>query len=335
MPMKLGYDSYSIRGLKWKAPRLIDYAAELKLDTLQIGSLDDYESLDAAYLQARREQANRAGIVIDQGTGCICPTSSAWNPKNGTPEEYLLKSIAVAQAVGSKNLRVFVSSPDNRRSGPPIETHAESTLAVLRKCRGQITASGVKVAIENHGDFTAREMRALVEAAGKDYVGVCLDTGNPLSVMEDPMLTVEVLSPYAASSHFRDSVVFEHPRGAAFQWVATGDGCVNLDQVCAKFKAACPAAPVHFEVITGRPPYILPYLEEDFWKPYSKLPSADFARFVRLVKQGRPFAGAMMIAGTGKQPPAYEAALIEQQRIDLERSLAYARKNYGLGEKAA
>ncbi|MCC7155605.1 MAG: sugar phosphate isomerase/epimerase, partial [Bryobacterales bacterium] len=47
MPMKLGYDSYSIRGLKWKAPRLIDYAAELKLDTLQIGSLDDYESLDA------------------------------------------------------------------------------------------------------------------------------------------------------------------------------------------------------------------------------------------------------------------------------------------------
>ena len=333
--MKLGFDSYSIRGLKWKAPRLIEYAAQLKLDTLQIGSLDDYESLDAGYLQSRRDQAARAGIVIDQGTGCICPTSSAWNARNGSPDEYLMKGIAVAKAVGSGGLRVFISNPDNRRTGPPIEAHAESTIAVLRRCRRQILDSGVKVAIENHGDFTAREMRALIEAAGKDYVGVCLDTGNPMSVMEDPMLTVEVLGPYAISSHFRDSVVYEHPRGAAFQWVATGDGCVNLDKVCARFQETSPGAPVHFEVITGRPPSVLPYLEQDFWKPYSTLPSADFARFVRLVKQGRPFSGSMMIAGTGKQPPAYEAALLEQQRLDLERSLDYARKNYGLGEKSA
>lgn len=333
--MKLGYDTYSIRGLKWKAPRLIDYAAELKLDTLQIGSLDEYESLDEAYLRARREQAERAGILIDQGTGCISPTSPAWNPKNGAPEQHLLKAVSVAKAVGSKSLRVFIASPEIRRSGPPIQTHAESTIAVLRKCRGQILDSGVKVAIENHGDFTAREMRSLIEAAGKEYVGVCLDTGNPLSVMEDPALTVEVLAPYAVSSHFRDSVVYEHPRGAAFQWVAAGDGCVSLDQVCARFKTACPQAPVHFEVITGRPPYVLPYLEEEFWKPYSAMLSADFARFVRLVKQGRPFAGAMMIAAPGKQPPAYEAALLEQQRLDLERSLQFARKNYGLGEKSA
>ena len=55
-------------------------------------------------------------------------------------------------------------------------------------------------------------------------MGACLDTGNPMWVMEDPLLTLEVLGPYTVTTHIRDSVVFEHPRGAAAQWVALGDG---------------------------------------------------------------------------------------------------------------
>jgi hypothetical protein len=41
--------------------------------------------------------------------------------------------------------------------------------------------------------------------------------------------------------------------------------------------------------------------------------------------------GNMLIAGTGKSPPAIETALKEQQRIDLERSLDYAKKTLGIG----
>ena len=52
-------------------------------------------------------------------------------------------------------------------------------------------------------------------------MGACLDTGNPMWVMEDPLLTLEVLGPYTVTTHIRDSVVFEHPRGAAAQWVAS------------------------------------------------------------------------------------------------------------------
>jgi sugar phosphate isomerase/epimerase len=329
--VRLGYDAYSIRGLRWKAPRLIQYAVELQLDTLQIGSLDDYESLEAPYLTARKEQAARGGIVIDQGMSCICPTSTAWNPANGTPEEYLVKGARVARAVGSKALRVFVSSPENRRSGPPIERHMESTVAVLKNTRAQVTDLGVKVAIENHGDFTARELREVVEAAGKDWTGVCYDSANPMSVLEDPMLTLEVLAPYILTSHFRDSVLFEHPRGAAFQWVALGDGCVEHEKVAARFTELCPGVQVQLEVITGRVPTVLPYLEPDFWKPFAKLPAADFARFVRLVKQGRPYTGPMMIPPAIKAPESVAAAMVEQQRIDLERSLEYAKKKLGLG----
>ena len=87
------------------------------------------------------------------------------------------------------------------------------------------------------------------------------------------------------------------------------------------------------ELITGRPPRIIPYLEPDFWKAFPKASAAEFARFVALAKAGHPYMGAMVIedvAGT-KPPEIMTQALREQQRIDLERSLEYAKKKLNCG----
>ena len=48
--IRLGFDSYSIRDFHWKDIQLLDYAASLKLDTIQLSGLSDYESLDAEHL---------------------------------------------------------------------------------------------------------------------------------------------------------------------------------------------------------------------------------------------------------------------------------------------
>ena len=191
---------------------------------------------------------------------------------------------------------------------------------------------GVKVAIENHnGDLTAREVKTIIEEAGKDFVGSNLDTGNPMWLLEDPLMTLEILAPYVVTTHIRDSALYEHPRGAAFQWVALGDGSMDLARIVALFKQVCPQAAMQLEIITGRPPQVLPYLEADFWKAFPKLPASDFARFLALAKRCHPFMGEMMVAGTGKLPATYDAAITEQQRVDLERSFDYAKKTLGVG----
>src|SRR5438309_2873750 len=76
--IRLGFDSYSLRNFNWKAMKLIDYAGSHKLDTIQISSLDDYESLEPAHLQKVKDKAAGLGMKIDGGIGCICPTSSSW-----------------------------------------------------------------------------------------------------------------------------------------------------------------------------------------------------------------------------------------------------------------
>jgi len=334
VPIKLGFDTYSLRALQWKAPQLIDYAGSLKLDTIQISSLEEYESKEPAYLQKIKDQAARYHMTLDGGMGCICPSSHSFN-KDGPPaRDRILEGLRVARAVGAKAMRCFMGSSADRTGPLPIEAHMENTIKVFQSVRSEALDMGVKIAIENHdGDMQAREVKRIIEESGKDYVGSNLDTGNPLWVAEDPFVTLETLAPYVVTTHIRDSVLFEVPRGAAGQWVVLGDGTVDFVRFMQRFRELCPKSSMQMELITGRPPRIIPYLEPDFWKAFPKAPAAEFARFVALAKAGHPYMGAMVVedvAGAAR-PAIMTDALREQQRIDLERSLEYAKRKLNAG----
>ena len=327
--IRLGFDTFSIRDFHWKDIQLLDYAASQKLDTIQLSSLDDYESLDPAHLAKVKDHAERVGIAIDAGIGIICDISKSWEAKNGNATAYLRKGLGVAKAVGAHSMRCAMGTREDR---PNLDHCMEATVKALKSVRSEALDLDIRIAIENHaGDMQAREVKMLIEGAGKDFVGSCLDSGNPLWAAEDPLLTLETLGPYVVTTHIRDSAVFEHPRGAAVQWVALGDGSVDLLRFVELYRKLCPKASMQLEIITGIPPDILPYLEPNFWKVFPRTPAWEFARFLKLAKNGRPYIGPMVIAGWEKQSPAVAAAFREQQRMDLERSFEYARKVLGVG----
>src|SRR5260370_35025507 len=130
--IRLGFDSYPIRNLHWKAIQLIDYAGSHKLDTIQISSLEDYESLDSAHLKKVKDQAARYGMTMDGGIGCIGPTSGRWKPTYGDPGQYILKGQRLAKAAAATPMRLFLGSVTDRRGANPIELHIERTIKELR-----------------------------------------------------------------------------------------------------------------------------------------------------------------------------------------------------------
>jgi len=332
-PVKLGFDTYTVRAFQWKASQLLNFAAGHKLDTIQISSLDDYESFDPVYLQGVKDQADRLRLQIDGGTGCICPSSRSY-AKNGPPaRDRVLQGLRVAKAVGAKSMRCYMGNSADRIGEPGIEAHMENTIRLFRSVRSEALDLQVKIAIENHdGDMQAREVKTVIEESGKEFVGSNLDTGNPLWVVEDPLLTLEVLAPYVITTHVRDAVLFEHPRGAAGQWVALGDGQIDFTTFVERFRQWCPQASMQLEIITGRPPRVLPYLEQDFWRAFPKARASEFARFIALARAGHPFMGAMVIEdAAGQRPSVMNEALKEQQRVDLERSLDYAKHRLNVG----
>jgi 3-oxoisoapionate decarboxylase len=324
--VKLGFDNFSIRGLGWKAPRLLEYAAKQKLDTVLFSDLEVYESHDAGYLKEIRQEADKLGIEIHAGTGGICPTSPKFIDKYGSAEDHLKRTIRVAKAVGSPVARCYLGSMKDRQGPGGIQTHIKSTIEVCKKVRKHALDAGVKIAIENHaGDMHSRELADLIERAGPDYVGATLDSGNATWIMEDPVDTLENLAPFAVSSGIRDSMIWKIEQGAAVQWTAMGEGCVDMKAFAQKWKTLCPKVPVQLEIISGFSKQF-PYLENDFWKPYSAIRADDFSRFLSLAQKGKPMESF-------KSPKGVDRKKAQQayQMDELERSIKYCKETLSFG----
>jgi len=107
----------------------------------------------------------------------------------------------------------------------------------------------------------------------------------------------------------------------------------ELEALAARYRAECTRASAFtIEIITGRPPRVLNYLEADYWDVFPNARASEFARFERLVRRGRPYTGTMVCVERGADVPAeYQAALKAQQLYDVERSVAYCRDALGMG----
>jgi sugar phosphate isomerase/epimerase len=332
--MKLGVDIYTIRSQGWDAFRILEYCAGIGLDLVHFSDLNSFASTEDGYLREVKAHADGLGLALEVGMMSICPTATIFSPAEGTAVEQTTRMLHIASALGSAVLRCVLGSNADRRTETPLETHIQGAIATCRAVRGMAMDLGIHLAIENHaGDLQGRELKRLIEEAGPEYVGACIDSGNPVWVGEDPMVTLEHLAPYVVTSHVRDSAVWPHPRGAAVQWVAMGDGNVGIDAWVKRFQALCPGAPLSLEIITGGPPRVLNYLEDAYWAVYPEARAAEFARFERLVRRGQPFMGTMVTVARGDDvPPEYHAAQVAQQRYDLERSVRYCREVLGIGE---
>ncbi len=331
MAIRLGYDTYSIRALNMDAFQHLEYAAAQKLDAIQFSGLESFRSFDPAYLTKVKQRASELRLHVDGGTGCICELSKSWDPKNGSPVTMLNRGLEITHAIGAKVMRCYMGTQLDRFGDRPLAQLMEATVSSFKAVRSKALDLEVKIAIENHKDLQAWQVRELILASGKDFVGSNLDLGNPLTLMEHPLTTLETLAPYTLTSHVRDTAVYEVPEGAAVQWTALGDGSVDFKPIVEQFQKLCPNSSLHLEIITGRPPQTLPYLQRSFWKTFDGMPAADFARFVALAKQGRPFRGFMVVEDGAKSSPEFQAAMNFQQRDDLERSFKYAKEVLGLG----
>lgn len=211
--IQLGIDNFAVRAMGWKAPELIDYAAGLKCDTLLISDLDALGSLDDENLRAIRRRADSAGIGLYAGSWSICPTSKTFKKNWGTAEEHLRLGLRVAKTLGSPVFRVVLGSMDDRKTEGGIRARIADTVAVLKACRADALSAGVKVAIENHaGDMHSWELLDLINAAGRDFVGANIDSGNAIWTLEDPMDVLETLGPVTLCSSLRDDMAWRRPR---------------------------------------------------------------------------------------------------------------------------
>lgn len=326
--IKLGMDNFAVRAMGWKAPQLLDYAASLRLDTLFISDLDSYDSLEDSALREVKAKADSLKIELYAGGWSICPTSVRFKDKWGTAEEHLRTGIRVAKALGSPVYRVILGASDDRKTPGGIRARIADTVRVLKACEKDAKDAGIKIAIENHaGDMHSWEVIDLVKAAGTDFVGVNIDSGNAAWTLEDPQDVLENLGPYTICSSLRDDMIWETPDGAAIAWTAAGDGLIDWKKYTARWLEVCPNVPIQIETISGFSRNF-PYKKPEFWENYDKRPDA-LAHFEALAKRGHEIPNFKAPEGANKK-----VAEQEFQKSQLERSIKYLREEIGLGVKS-
>ncbi|MCL4783302.1 MAG: sugar phosphate isomerase/epimerase [Bryobacterales bacterium] len=287
-PARFGLDLWSVRSQGWNAFQYVDHAVEHKLKVIQFADAHTLGGLEPEHARKVKAYADERGVLLEMGMGTICPTSSGWQGEKDPIEPWILRHVETAKLLGSPILRCLMGSAKERKSEIPLAKHTQAMLATLRNLRSRVTDMGVKMAIENHsGDYQGRELAPIVEEAGKDWVGVIFDSGNPIWTIEDPMVALEHLAPYVVSSHLRDSYVWTTEDGVAARWVVFGEGNVGIREVLRVLIERCPKASVLLETITVRH-NDLRVKHPDFWKGYEEVPANEFMRFYALAEKGHP-----------------------------------------------
>jgi len=285
---RLGLDTYSLRAQNWTAFQQLDYCAARGVEVVHFSEPRLIGGFDKPHLARVRAHADSLGLAIEIGMLSICPTSGIFDPSQGSADEQLGRAIDAAVICGSPLVRCVLGNTLDRRSPGGLEPHIDQVLQVLGRARSRALDAGIKIALENHsGDMQARELKMVVETAGTEFVGVCIDSGNAVWAIEDPHLTLETLAPYVLTSHMRDSAVWNTPSGVVAQWTRMGEGNVDIARYIRTYAERCPGKAVSLELIMHRQ-RTFDYHDPEFWTAYPATPASEFARFLTRAEKGEP-----------------------------------------------
>lgn len=239
--MKLGVHTYSlhlsgfgptdpagtsIAGKTMNVFGLLEYCKnELGLDGVHLTPLC-LDVIDLGHMKEVGARAKELGLFLEYNFSMDDP----YVPQiNLTPNQ----ALDHCQALGAD---IAKASLDVKRPRPlTAHRHHPEVMKVLALRAGEFKAAapraqdlGIRFAIENHTDTYASEIKWLVQEADHPAVGICVDTGNALFVMEDPVAAFEILAPGSFTNHFKDYRVDYAQYGARFVGVALGEGDIDM-----------------------------------------------------------------------------------------------------------
>lgn len=178
------------------------------------------------------------------------------------------------------------------------------------------------LAVENHKDHRNDERIALLQHIGSEYVGACVDTGNSIALLEDPLETVTILAPWAHSVHLKDQAVKPDPAGFLLGDIPLGKGFLDLQRMVEILRHQKPDINFSLELIT-RDPLRVPCLEDEYWTTFPGVPAKDLARTLRQVRDH----AAPTLQSVDRLPLDGQVAL---ETANVTTSLAYARDHLSL-----
>ena len=296
------------------ALQLLRHCKEIGAGGIQV-TLNDWTD---DFTKKMRDEREKLGLYIEGSIGL---------PKNEADVPRFEAQLVYAKEAGAKILRTVCLSGrryENFHSQAEFQHFKEIAINSLRLAEPIVRKHKIKLAVENHKDWRAEEMVELIKLIQSEWVGVTLDFGNNISLLENPMEVIKTLAPYSFSTHVKDMGVQEYEKGFLLSEVPLGQGIVDLPAAVALCKKLNPSITFNLEMIT-RDPLKIPCLDAAYYETMGDISSSALAKTLAMVRE-RKFEGKLPQTSqlTGEQALAYE----EKNIVDC---IQYSKSKLGLG----
>jgi sugar phosphate isomerase/epimerase len=322
----IGLTPDSFQSIRFSSPERILSADRLMRLAAEIGAAGAHGGMtDVSFEWARRTRRLKEELDMYLEIQTFLPRPERVEGPRPDPDEFE-HAVKVAKAAGATSLRVvcllgrryelMASRADWQEAVAGFHRQIAAAVPIVERHR-------MPLGIENHKDWRVEQQLALLEQYSSEYLGVCLDTGNNLAVLDDPIETVEKLAPWTVNVHFKDMAMEECESGFLLSEVPLGEGMLDMPRITGIIRRARPDVRFSLEMI-ARDPLLVPCLTDRFWASFDDLNGIHLARALSRIRSGRRTGPLPRITGLS---PDQRLALEHEL---VERSINYAREYLGL-----
>jgi len=246
--MRVGVDTFTLRDLKLDPFQQLDFIHRFELEGAQFGGLCGLSAgRDAGELRAIRARADELGLFTHVSLSVTCNphlTSLSLDEL----EAEIRRDIEAAAACGWHELHASMGGGEERYFHPiPWPRQVADVAALIRRLGPVLRQHGSRLDIETHGDVTTFELIRIIEDAGPDIAGICLDTANVLCQCEDPVEAAKRAAPYTHLTHLKDGAIAFIPTGYRRQTLPAGRGMLDWRTILPILAASEPNLPLSIE----------------------------------------------------------------------------------------
>lgn len=295
------------------APRFIDYCRDLGAGGVQVG----LSSLERGYVRGLRQRADEYGMYVEV---------SARLPRDQPDVSRFQDTVRAARNAGATVIRAAMLGGRRYEVFNDVDAlhqFKQQSWKSLTMAEPILRRRRMKLAIENHKDWRIDEMLDMLKRISSEYIGVCVDTGNNMALLEPPEETVRAFAPYAFSVHLKDMAVEEYENGFLLSEVPFGEGIVDLKGIVQTLRQAQPGLRFTLEMIT-RDPLEIPCLTEKYWVTLAAVRAWRLSRMLNLARQAQGRPPLPRISGLSPE----EQLKVEDDNV--RKCLAYAAETLGI-----
>lgn len=225
-PLQLGMHSYTLHffglGESWGFGKdfffeqtmnifdLMENAEKWELDGLQVTKVD-LASTEPKHLAAVKKAAEKHGLFLEFNASFDAGSDSRVNCT-------ISEALQIGKDIGADLVKFSLDIKRPRKlygscMDPIVMRQLVDRYELFAKAIPVIEELNLDVSIENHTDTFADEILWVVDKLNHRRIGACVDTANPLQVMENPSYAMEKMLPRANCIHFSDDTIVVDPLG--------------------------------------------------------------------------------------------------------------------------